>query len=131
MFISNDNSWSSIKISYIIAARSDIQVGFFIVDAFSATSNTLTFSNALVGWSPRTTSVSAAVYLAGLRTSSTSIQNCQITGASVNPANGILVVNVTLGSGGYVEFLYLSYAWWGNSPGLVVASYDPASGSAV
>lgn len=125
------------KISYLITARSDLQAGFFIADSYAAsensqsTSQVITFTHSLPGWSTRTNSVSTAVQLAGLRTSSSSIRNIEITAASIDPRNGILSVNVTLGSTGYVEFLYFSYVWWVNSPLFFTAFFDPANASAV
>lgn len=35
LLINNDNSWTSMKISYLITARSDLQAGFFIADSYT------------------------------------------------------------------------------------------------
>jgi hypothetical protein len=134
LLIDNNNSWTSMKISYFVSSRSDINAGFFIADIFALPDpqiTTKTITVALPGWTPQTNSVSSSVQLAGLRSSSSSLLNIEITDSIINSSNGILTVTVKLGSNSSAEFVYLSYLWWVNSQSLVVATYNPSSGVAV
>lgn len=71
LFINEDSSWVSLRLSYLISSRADLYSGSFIADGYlfqSSTSNTIKFYYSVPNWTPTTITVFSATQISGIRT---------------------------------------------------------------
>ena len=122
LFINNDNSWSNIKISYIVSARSDLVVGSFLVDTLhlqGRSQNNVEIDYAIADWASNGLSFRSLGFIAGLRTSASMVPTLRIAIVTINPRNGKMSLSITLDTSVLFEYLYVSYVLWINSPSLM------------
>ena len=132
LFINNDNSWSNIKISYIVSARRDLRVGSFLIDTMSFHSRKQTnFEVRYIPpeWEPESRPMQAFGAISGIRTGTLTISKIYIKNVKVESNSGKLTFYLSIDSGILVEYLYLSYVLWISSPSLRVSALLTSSKS--
>ena len=87
LLINNDNSWSRLKISYLITARQDLWTGAFLVDTLSyynRSNNNFEIQYVIPDWKGLGAArVEGFTGLAGMRTSANVIPMLMIKGVNV------------------------------------------------
>jgi hypothetical protein len=71
LFISDDATWTTLTISYLISSRNDLFLGSFIADGYifqSTASNQLTVRFGIPNWSPTNVLVTGITEFSGIRT---------------------------------------------------------------
>ncbi len=119
LFLSDDATWTTLTISYLISSRSDLYLGSFIADGYifqSTASNQLTVRFGIPNWSATNTQVSGVAEFAGLRTFVTQPLQLSFVSNNLNSQNGVMTIVISTNTA--FELLYLTYYWWINGPSL-------------
>lgn len=93
VFITDDSTWTSIEVSYLISSRSDLFLGSFIADGYifqSTSNNVLTLSFGIPNWVSSSSTVIAVTEFAGLRTFLPQALNISFVSTNVNASTGLL-----------------------------------------
>ena len=121
-FIDNDNSWSTVKISYIVSARKDLIVGSFLVDTLSLqgrSQSKVELDYIIADWAPANRAYKTFGAIAGLRTSASMVPTLKVAIPRINPRTGRMSLSVDLDTTVLFEYIYVSYVLWVNSPTLI------------
>jgi hypothetical protein len=122
LLINNDNSWTSIKISYLAANRGDLWAGSYLVDTFflmGLNIASVNFNYGLPNWARQTGNVEITVQVAGVRTGGSGVPSIVINGSSIDANTGIITVRASINTQVLLEYLYFSYVIWVNSANLI------------
>ena len=130
LLIDNDNSWTNMKISYIISDRSDLFLGSFITDPYflpKNNGNTYAFTYLIPNWVVQPALLYSIAQISGFKTNSNTIPFININKVSMNGRTGLVTVLVTIDSSLSLEYIYLSYILWINSGKLIVNVFNPST----
>lgn len=122
LLINNDNTWNSIKISYLAANRADVWAGSYLVDTFFLKGrdvSSVEFKYGLPGWQRQVNMARISVQLAGVRTSGSGVPSIAIANATVDSNTGIISINTSINAQVLLEYLYFSYVIWVNTANLI------------
>lgn len=99
LLMNEDNSWTSVRISYLASARSDFVLGSFSAGTYflqsSSTTGDITHSYLIPGWTAQSSGFSVIIEISGLKTAATTFQ-ATLTSVTINPSNGLINTNMRL-----------------------------------
>jgi hypothetical protein len=113
VLITDDATWTSLQINYLISSRSDLFLGSFIADGYifqSTINNIVTLTYGIPNWGPTANQVFAVTEFSGLRTYLSQPLSLSFVNSTINGQTGTLTVVVSTNSA--FELLYLTYYWW-------------------
>jgi hypothetical protein len=126
LFISDDATWTTLTISYLISSRSDLFLGSFIADGYifqSTASNQLTVRFGVPNFSATNTLVSGVAEFSGIRTFVTQPLQLSFVSNNINAQSGVMTIVISTNTA--FELLYLTYYWWINGPSLTYNVLPP------
>ena len=99
LLMNEDNTWSSIKVSYLASGRSDFVLGSFSAATYflqSTSSNgVVTFPYIIPGWTAQSVSFTIIIEISGIKTSSNTFQ-ASLSSVSFNHINGQITTEMAL-----------------------------------
>ena len=132
VLLNEDNSWNTVKISYLASARSDFVLGTFSAGTYysqAASSNgDVTVSHIVPGWTVQNLGFRVVVELSGIKTYSSAFQAI-ISTVSINPSNGMIIVNMKLVSSPPIESVVISFVAFSQSSPIGYNEFNSAQGS--
>jgi hypothetical protein len=133
VFITEDSSWTSLQVSYLLSSRSDLFLGSFIADGYifqSTNNNQLTLNYVIPNWQSTASQVIAVTEFAGLRTFLSQPLSLSFVSTTINGQNGLLKAVVSTNSP--FEMLYLTYYWWVvGATEIAFSSFTPGDGTSL
>lgn len=131
LFINEDSSWLSLRLSYLISSRADLYSGSFIADGYlfqSSATNTLKFAYSVPNWNPTTITVFSATQISGIRTYLSQPLSLTLLPPDIKTETGTLTVSVETNTP--FEMLYFTYFWWlSGAKDIVFSTFNLNDGS--
>lgn len=131
LFINEDSSWVSLRLSYLISSRADLYSGSFIADGYlfqSSASNTLKFYYSVPNWTPTSITVFSATQISGIRTYLSQPLSLTLLSPEIKTDTGTLIVAVQTNTP--FEMLYFTYFWWlSGAKDIVFSTFNLNDGS--
>jgi len=97
LFINEDASWLSLRLSYLISSRADLYSGSFIADGYlfqSSATNTIKFAYSIPNWNPTTITVFSSTQISGIRTYLSQPLSLTLLSPDIKTDTGTLTVSI-------------------------------------
>ena len=132
LYINSDNSWSSIKASYLISSRNDFILGSFISDVSDFRNDgasTKVIEYSLVNfniWQSKNKNMKLIYLISGLKTADNSF-NINLSQNKFN--NGKISVILTTDASPALELIYITYVIFEETAPFNLLTYNPSLGA--
>lgn len=127
VLLDEDNTWNTVRVSYLASARSDFFLGTFSAAMYlpQSTSNGIVMINhGIANWTPSQHNFISIVELAGAKTAAKTF-SIALTKVTLDKTSGVMTVETSLSSTPAFEFVVITYVVF--SPAIPL-TYSPYSG---